>query len=72
MPRSIGRPYASLVHPRETFRPAIIANASAIIIAHNHPSGDLTPSREDWAVFERLKSAGETLGNPMPGLPDRC
>jgi DNA repair protein RadC len=53
---------ASLVHPREVFRSAIILNASAIIIAHNHPSGDLTPSRQDREVFDRLKRAGEIIG----------
>ena len=53
---------ASLVHPREVFRPAILANAAAVIIAHNHPSGELTPSREDWEVYRRLEAAGENLG----------
>lgn len=53
---------ASLVHPREVFRPAILANAAAIIVAHNHPSGDLTPSREDWGVFHKLRRAGQEIG----------
>lgn len=53
---------ASLVHPRETFRAAIIANASSIIIAHNHPSGELTPSKEDYAVFRRIVEAGKVVG----------
>lgn len=59
---TVGTLDASLVHPREAFRPAIILNGSAIIFAHNHPSGDLTPSRQDRDVFERLKRAGELLG----------
>jgi DNA repair protein RadC len=53
---------ASLVHPREAFRAAILLNAASIVIAHNHPSGDLTPSRQDWAVYEQMKKAGELLG----------
>ncbi len=59
---TIGTLDASLVHPREVFRHALLANASAIFLVHNHPSGDLTPSREDIAVTQRLKSAGELLG----------
>ncbi len=53
---------ASLVHPREAFRAAIIANASAVIFAHNHPSGDCSPSREDMAVLEQMELAGKQLG----------
>lgn len=53
---------ASLVHPRETFRAAVILNASSVIIAHNHPSGDLTPSKEDWAVYRRMQDAGKVIG----------
>lgn len=53
---------ASLVHPREVFAPAIIANASAVILAHNHPSGDPDPSREDHQVTDRLTDAGKLLG----------
>ncbi len=53
---------ASLVHPREVFRAAFLANASAMILAHNHPSGVTTPSREDYAVTKRLREAGRTLG----------
>jgi len=52
----------SIVHPREVFKAAVLANAAAIIIAHNHPSGDLTPSREDREITRRLKEAGELLG----------
>lgn len=53
---------ASLVHPREVFRPALRASAAALILVHNHPSGDPTPSAEDRAVTSRLARAGEILG----------
>jgi DNA repair protein RadC len=53
---------ASLVHPREVFRPAIKDAASSILLAHNHPSGDATPSREDIAVTDRLTEVGKTIG----------
>lgn len=59
---SIGTLDASLVHPREVFREAIAASAGAIIVAHNHPSGDPTPSTEDRAVTERLRQASELIG----------
>jgi len=58
---SIGTLNASLVHPREVFKPAICLNAHSIILAHNHPSGDPTPSKEDLAITERLKEAGDLL-----------
>jgi len=53
---------ASLVHPREVFRPALRDGAAALVVAHNHPSGDPTPSSEDCRVTERLARAGELLG----------
>lgn len=53
---------ASLVHPREVFRPALRACAAALILVHNHPSGDPTPSPEDREVTRRLARAGEILG----------
>ena len=56
---------ASLVHPREIFRGAILASAAGIIIAHNHPSGDPTPSREDRVVTRQLSDAGKTIGIPV-------
>ena len=59
---SIGTLTASLVHPREVFADAIADRAASIIVAHNHPSGDLRPSSADMAVTERLKQAGELLG----------
>lgn len=52
----------TLVHPREVFRPAIQDNATAIIIAHNHPSGDTTPSTDDKDVTRRIKQAGDIIG----------
>ncbi|MCZ6689317.1 MAG: DNA repair protein RadC [Planctomycetota bacterium] len=62
---SIGTLTASLVHPREVFRPAIRECSAAIIVAHSHPSGDPTPSKEDIEVTARLRSAGELIGIPM-------
>ena len=59
---STGTLSASLVHPREVFRAAIINGASRIIVLHNHPSGDPEPSVEDIAMMERLKEAGKLLG----------
>ena len=59
---SIGTLNASLIHPRETFRTAIIKNCSAVIVAHNHPSGGLEPSAEDLHVTKRLVDAGCLLG----------
>ncbi len=59
---SIGTLTASLVHPREVFAEAITDRAASIIVAHNHPSGNLQPSEADRAVTERLKDAGELLG----------
>lgn len=53
---------ASLVHPREVFRPAIRDAAAAVILVHNHPSGDPTPSREDFHVTDRLTEAGKLIG----------
>lgn len=58
----IGTVDACLVHPREIFSTALRANASSIIIAHNHPSGDPTPSAEDRAVTKRLTEVGDILG----------
>ena len=53
---------ASLVHPREVFRPAIVDCAGAIFLVHNHPSGDPTPSPEDRAVTRRLNQVAEIVG----------
>lgn len=59
---SIGSLNTSIVHPREVFKPAILANSAAIILAHNHPSGDPSPSKEDIAISSRLREVGELLG----------
>ena len=56
---------ASVVHPREVFRQAILENASAVIVVHNHPSGDVTPSAEDRAVTAQLRRSGAILGIPV-------
>jgi len=56
---------SSPVHPREVFKGALLANAAAIIAAHNHPSGDVTPSSEDREVLRRLHDAGKLLGVPL-------
>ena len=56
---------ASLVHPREVFRPALREAAAAVVLVHNHPSGDPAPSREDREITERLMRAGEILGIPV-------
>ncbi len=62
---SVGSLTASIVHPREVFKPAILLNAAAIIVGHNHPSGDTTPSPEDHALTKRLQEAGKCLGIPL-------
>lgn len=59
---SMGTINASLVSPREVFKASILSNAASIIICHNHPSGEPTPSREDVLLTQRLKNAGELLG----------
>ena len=59
---SIGELSATSVHPREVFNPAIRRSAAGIIIAHNHPSGDPTPSREDITSTARLREASEIIG----------
>ena len=59
---SIGSLTASVVHPREVFKAAILANASAIICGHNHPSGDTEPSHEDRTLTNRLVECGKLMG----------
>lgn len=59
---SIGSLDASIVHPREVFKVAILSNAASVIVAHNHPSGDPTASQEDIQVTRKLQEAGELLG----------
>lgn len=58
----VGSLNASLVHPREVFKSAILNNAASVIVAHQHPSGDITPSMEDINVTKRLVEAGKLLG----------
>jgi DNA repair protein RadC len=53
---------SSIVHPREIFKAAILNNAASILLLHNHPSGDPTPSREDIETTKRVKEAGAILG----------
>ena len=60
-PVSVGTLNASVVHPREVFQRAILANAASIILAHNHPSGDPTPSPEDIELTRRMVEAGKLL-----------
>ena len=62
---SIGSLTASVVHPREVFREALKYPVASIILLHNHPSGDPSPSREDIAVTKRLVKAGEILDIPV-------
>lgn len=59
---SRGTVQTALVHPREVFKGAVLANAVSLIVGHNHPSGVVMPSTEDLKVFDRLTAAGETLG----------
>lgn len=59
---SIGILDQALVHPREVFKPALLLNAASIMLAHNHPSGDSTPSPEDRTVSQRICEAGKVLG----------
>ena len=56
---------SSVVHPREVFQPAILSSAASVILCHNHPSGDTSPSLEDIRLTERLNEAGKILGIPV-------
>lgn len=62
---SLGTMNASLVHPREVFRTAIFNSVASIIIAHNHPSGELIASHEDKSITQRLLEAGKLLDMPL-------
>ena len=59
---SVGLVNKTQVHPREVFADPLTDRATAVIVAHNHPTGNLTPSKDDIAITRQLKSAGETLG----------
>ncbi len=52
---------ATIMHPRDIFKIALLANASAVILGHNHPSGDVTPSPDDVALTKRISSCGELM-----------
>ena len=62
---SVGSLNASIVHPRELFKVAILANAASIIVAHNHPSGDPAPSQEDISLTRKLVEVGILLDIPL-------
>lgn len=59
---SVGSLSAAVVHPREVFKQAIMRSSASIVFAHNHPSGDCTPSPEDISLSRRLKECGDLLG----------
>jgi DNA repair protein RadC len=59
---TVGLVSSSLAHPRELFRPAILDGATAIIVSHNHPSGNVTPSSEDIKVTKQFVESGKILG----------
>ena len=65
LPVSQGSLNASIVHPRELFQRAILSNGASLILAHNHPSGDSSPSPEDIALTRRLVEAGQLLDIPI-------
>ena len=59
---SVGSLNQSIVHPREVFKTSLSTSAAALLLVHNHPTGDPTPSAEDIAITRRLKEAGEIIG----------
>lgn len=59
---SMGTLNSTLVHPREVFKTAVLSNATSIILAHNHPSGNAEPSEQDLQVTQRIQEAGALLG----------
>ena len=59
---SIGTVNSNIIHPREVFRAGIECNAAAVVLAHNHPSGEATPSTEDVEITKQLVQAGKILG----------
>ncbi len=62
---SVGSLQANVVHPREVFKEAVSRSSAALIVLHNHPSGDPAPSQEDRAITARLKEAGGLMGIPL-------
>ena len=65
---SIGALDVSIVHPREVFKAACLSNAAGLVLVHNHPSGDPTPSPDDHAIVARLRDVGVLLGHTAEGL----
>ncbi len=59
---SAGTMTGSLIHPREVFKTALLSSAASVLLIHNHPSGDPTPSRDDISITEKLKGAGDLIG----------
>lgn len=59
---SHGTVNCSFCNPREIFQKALLCNASSVILAHNHPSGDCTPSQDDMQTYQKVKQAGELIG----------
>ena len=62
---SIGSLGSTIVHPREVFKAAMLNNAASIVLFHNHPSGDTTPSAEDIGMTKRITEIGELMGIPV-------
>ena len=62
---STGTLDAAIVHPRDVFKATLLSNAAGLLVIHNHPSGDPTPSPDDRALVVRLHAAGELLGVPL-------
>jgi len=62
---SVGSLNATIVHPREIFKAAILSNSASVILVHNHPSGDPTPSPEDRHLTEQIAKAGKVLDIPV-------
>jgi len=59
---SVGSLNASIVHPREVFKPALLGSAASVVLVHNHPAGDPEPSEEDLTITKRLVEVGDLLG----------
>jgi DNA repair protein RadC len=62
---TIGIANKTIVHPRDVFRKVISDNATAVIVCHNHPSGEVVPSDEDKQITKRIRKAGEIMGIPL-------
>lgn len=62
---SVGSLNASIVHPREVYKRGIVLSAAALLVVHNHPSGETEPSEDDLAITRRLQEAGSLLGIPL-------